>query len=108
MWDPSFKHESSGVETKEKKGRKKDKHLGDLTTLVVSTEDGETVGIADLEGDEKRDGLNRIIATVNIVAHEKIVCVGEIASDLKELLEVVELAVDVSAHRNGRLDGLHV
>jgi len=33
-------------------------HLGDLLTLVVSSQDGDSVWVPDLEGDEERHSLN--------------------------------------------------
>ena len=42
-------------------------HLGDLTRLVVSTEDGDAVGIADFEGNKEGNSLDRVVSTVNIV-----------------------------------------
>jgi hypothetical protein len=42
-------------------------HLCDLTGLVVSSEDGDSLGVTDFEADEKRDGLDGVVATVDIV-----------------------------------------
>ena len=61
-----------------------------------------------LEGDEKGDGLDAVVASVNIVAHEEIVGVGRLAPDLEELHEVVELSVHVPAHGDGAHHPLHV
>lgn len=41
--------------------------LGDLAGLVVATEDGDAGGVSDLEGDEEGDGLDGVIATIDIV-----------------------------------------
>lgn len=45
-------------------------NLGDLAGLVVSTEDGDALWVADLEGNEESDGLNGVVSTVDIVACE--------------------------------------
>ena len=42
--------------------------LGDLSGLVVPTEDGDSVGIADLEGNEECYGLDGVVSSVNIVS----------------------------------------
>lgn len=42
--------------------------LGDLAGLVVSTEDGDALWVADLEGNEESDGLDGVVATVDVVA----------------------------------------
>lgn len=42
--------------------------LGDLTGLVVSTEDSDALWVADLKGNEEGDSLNGVVSTVDIVA----------------------------------------
>jgi len=42
--------------------------LRDLPGLVVSSEDGDALGVSDLEGDEEGDRLDRVVASVNVVA----------------------------------------
>jgi hypothetical protein len=44
-------------------------------------------------------GIN---TSINIVPHEEIVGVGDIASNLKQLHQIVELPMDVPADNNGR------
>ena len=43
--------------------------LGDLAGLVVSAKDGDALRVSDLEGDEEGDRLNRVVASVDIVAY---------------------------------------
>ena len=82
--------------------------MGDLAGLVVASEDGNAVLEADLEGDEERDGLDGVVAAIDVVAHEEVVRVGGLASDLEQLAQVVELSVDIATdgHRGAHL--LHV
>jgi hypothetical protein len=42
-------------------------YLGDLAGLVVATEDGNALGIADLESDKKGNSLDGEVATINII-----------------------------------------
>lgn len=42
-------------------------HLCDLARLVVSAEDGDAGGVADLESDKERDRLYREITSIDIV-----------------------------------------
>lgn len=43
--------------------------LSDLSRFVVASEDGNTVGISDLESDKKGDCLDRIVTSVNVVTY---------------------------------------
>jgi hypothetical protein len=42
-------------------------NLGDLTRFVVTTEDGDALGVSDLEGDKERDCLDGVVSTVNVI-----------------------------------------
>jgi hypothetical protein len=44
--------------------------LRDLPGLVVPAEDGDAVGVAQLECHEEGDRLDRVVAAVDVVAHE--------------------------------------
>lgn len=83
-------------------------HLSDLARLVVATQNGDAAGVADLERDEQSDGLNREVATINVIAHEEVVGIGIGSSDLEQLHQVVELTVDVTANCHRALHRLHV
>lgn len=41
--------------------------LGDLTRLVVATEDGDALWVSDLEGDKESDSLDGKVTSINIV-----------------------------------------
>ena len=72
--------------------------LSDLSGLMISSQDCDSLAEADLEGDQEGDGLHAVVAPVHVVPHEEVVGVGGLAADAEELHQVVELAVDVSAH----------
>jgi len=82
--------------------------LSDLTALMVAAKNGDATTEPHLECDEEGDGLYAVVAPVHVVPHEEIVGVWRLATDLEELHEVVELAMDVTAHRHGTLDALYV
>lgn len=42
--------------------------LSDLTGFVVTTEDGDTLWVADFESDKQGNGLDREVATIDVVA----------------------------------------
>lgn len=47
---------------------------------MVATQNEEVLGVLDLVGQEKADGLERLLATVDVVTKEQVVCLwGETA-----------------------------
>ena len=50
-------------------------HLRDLSGFMVSAEDSDTVPETQLECYEEGDSLDRVIASIDVVAHEEVVCV---------------------------------
>ena len=85
-----------------------DLHLGDLSALVVTSENSDSVLEADLECDEESDGLDRVVATIDVVTHEQVVGVGRLSTNLEQLTQVVELAVDVTTDSHRGAHFLHV
>jgi hypothetical protein len=86
----------------------KNLHLCDLTAFVIATKNGDAILVSTLESDQQSDGLDRIVATVDVVTHEEVVGVGALAADTKQLLQIVKLAMNITAHRHRAADGLHV
>ena len=72
-------------------------HLRDLPTLVVPAQDRHAVAVAHLERDEERDCLDRVVPSVDVVAHEEVVRVGRVAADSEELREVVLLGLALAS-----------
>ncbi len=83
-------------------------HLGDLAGLMVPTENSDTVFIADLQANQQCHSFDGVVASIDVVAHEEVVGVGRDASNLEELHEVVELAMDVSTHGDWAAYGLDI
>lgn len=48
-------------------------HLRDLARLVVAAQNRDAVGVAHLERHQQRHGLHRVVAAVDVVAHEQVV-----------------------------------
>jgi len=82
----------------------------DAGALVVSTENEEVLWVLDLVGEEEADGLETLLATVDIVPEEEVIRLGREAAVLEEAQKVVVLPVNVSANLDGGLkleeDGL--
>jgi 20S proteasome alpha/beta subunit len=83
-------------------------HLSNLTALVVSSEDGDAVLVADLQADKERHSLNRVVSTINIITHKEVVGIRGLTSDTEQLNQVVPLTVNVTADSYRGSHGLHV
>ena len=83
-------------------------HLCDLSALVVTSQNGDSVLEADLKGHQEGYSLNRVVATIDVVTHEEVVSVRGLSSDLEQLAQVVELSVDVTADGHWGAHLLHV
>ncbi len=83
-------------------------NLGDLAGLVVAPEDSDSVLEPDLERNKQGDGLDGVVASVDVVAHEEVVGLWDPAPDPEELHEVQELAMDVPAYCHRNFNGLHI
>lgn len=72
--------------------------LGDLTGFMVAAEDGDSFTIADLEGHQQRHCLHRVVAAIDVVTHEQVICVGRPSTYSEQLHKIVKLSVDIAAH----------
>lgn len=82
--------------------------LSNLSRLVVTAKDRNSLAIPDLQGNEKGHCLYGVISSVDIVSHEQVVGVGRLSSNFEEFLKIVKLAVDISADRDWRVHSLNV
>lgn len=83
-------------------------HLSDLSGLVVTSEDGDSILEADLKGHQEGHGLDRVVSSINVVAHEEVVGVWELSANHEELTQIMELAVDVTTDGHWSDHVLHV
>ena len=58
-------------------------NLGDLATLVVSPQNGDTASVSDFQSDEQRNSLERVISSIDIITHKHIIRFGTLAADTK-------------------------
>lgn len=70
----------------------------DRGTLVVSTQNEEVLGVLDLVRKKEADGLERLLATVDVVTEEEVVSLRGEAAVFEETQEVIVLAVDITAN----------
>lgn len=78
----------------------------DRGTLVVSTQNEEVFRVLDLVCKEEADGLEGLLATVDVVTEEEVVSLWWETAIFEETQEVIVLAMDIAADLARRmLDG---
>lgn len=70
--------------------------------LVVAPQNEEVLGVLDLIGEQKANGFQRLFASVDVIAKEKIVGLGREAAILEKTQQVVVLPVDITTDLEGR------
>ena len=58
-------------------------NLGDLFTFMISSQNGVSIWKSDFESDEQCDSFYRVVTSINIVSHEKVVVFWQLASDFE-------------------------
>lgn len=72
----------------------------DLSTLVIASQQEEVLLKLDFVGQQENDRLERLLASVNVVAEEEVVGLRWVATVLKQPQEVSELSVHVTYTRS--------
>ncbi len=75
---------------------------------MIATQYHDAFAVADLKGHENGDGLDGVIASIDVVAHEEVISVRRFSTDPEELHEIVKLSVNISANGDWTLDLLNV
>jgi len=71
---------------------------------VVASQDEEVLRVLDLVRQEQADGLQGLLASINVVTKEQVICLGWEASVLEQAQEVVVLSVNIAANLYRRLE----
>jgi hypothetical protein len=69
----------------------------DRGAFVVPTQDEEVLWVLDLVCQQQADGLERLLATIDVVTEEEVVRLGREAAVLEKTKQIVVLAVNVAA-----------
>jgi hypothetical protein len=69
----------------------------DGRALVVAAQDEEILGVLDLVCEQQADCLQRLFASVYIVAKEEIICFWWKAAIFEETQQIIVLTMDVTA-----------
>jgi len=103
-------------------------NLGDLTTLVVSSQNGYSVSISKLESNEQGNRFDGVVSSINVVSHEEVIRIGRVTADSEEFRQIVlnvshiveryihmkssrgtyELTVNITTYSDGTSDWLDV
>ena len=75
---------------------------------MVATQDSQTIRVARLKSHKQSHCLDGVVASVDVIAHEKVVLFGQATSNAEKLDQVMELAVDVTANGDWRSHFLDV
>lgn len=68
---------------------------------MVAPQDEEVFGVLDLVGQEQADGLERLLATVDVITEEEVVGLWREPAVFEKAEEVVILAVDITTNLLG-------
>lgn len=63
---------------------------------MVAAQQEKVLRILDLVGEQQADGLQRLFATIDVVAQEQIVGLGRETAVLEQAQEIVVLSVNVA------------
>ena len=67
---------------------------------MVASDQGYSFWVPHFESKQQQKGFYRVVASVDEVAHKEVVGIRAVAADFEQLLQIVKLAVDVSADLN--------
>lgn len=68
---------------------------------MVAPQDEEVLGVLDLVREEEADGLEGLLASIDVVAQEEVVGFGRESAILKESEQVVVLPMNVATDLTG-------
>lgn len=57
--------------------------LSDLTRLVIASDQSDTFRVTNFQGEQKKERLDRIVATIDEITHEQVVGIGALAAHLE-------------------------
>ena len=73
-------------------------NLSNLSTLMISPNQSNLIPIPNLQRQKQKESLYRMEPPIDEITHENIISFWTISSDLKQLHQIIELAMDISAN----------
>jgi hypothetical protein len=75
---------------------------------MVAPDQGDAVRIADLQCKKQQKCFYGIKATIDKIAHKKVIGIRTLAANFEELQQIKELAVDISTNGDWAVHTLHI
>lgn len=72
-------------------------NLRDEPRLVISSEQGDSVLVSDLEREQHEESFDAVPSPIDIIPEEDVIGIGRISSNLEELKQIVELPMNIPA-----------
>lgn len=76
--------------------------------LVVAPQDEKVLGVLDLVGEKQADGLERLLATIYVVAKEEIVGLWRETAVLEQAEQVIILPMNIAANLGERISAMKI
>ena len=64
--------------------------------------------VLNLQAEQELNCLDGVVSAINIVSHEKVVCVRRFTADFEQFHQVMELTMDIPAYRDWTFHWLHI
>ena len=71
-------------------------YLCDLSAFMIASQQGHMRGIPSLQQHEQGEGFQAVVPSINKVPHKDVVCAWNFSPCLKQLEQIMELAMNVS------------
>ena len=81
---------------------------GDLSGLMVASEEGDVRWVLEFKAQKELEGLNRVETSVYEIAHENVACVWDFTTFIEKFQKIMELAVDVTTDGYWSFDRLDI
>merc|ERR1712223_679821 len=75
---------------------------------MIATEERDAVRPLQFKTEKQLECLDRVVAAVDEITHEDVASVRDLATLFKELKQVMELPMNITANGDRRAHGLHI
>ena len=72
--------------------------LGDLSTLVISSNQSNSFRIPDFQSQQQQECLDRVVPPIYEVSHKQVIGIRTFSSHLEQLHQIIKLAMDVTTY----------